>query len=146
MSLNGNAYNNTAYLNTANSGDVLTQAAGHTISGYGQINASLDQSGAGQRQRQRPDAFPADEPNDHNAATMEATNGGVLNISTTVNNAGGTILADGGNVQFNGSAVVGGTLTSTGTSNLSVIGSDNILSGVTLSNGSRSTSPPTARS
>ena len=129
-----NNWGSSAQLNTSNS-DVLTQAAGHTISGYGQINAALTNQGLVNANVNGQTLSLATNPMT-NAATMEATNGGVLSVETTVNNAGGTILADGGNVQFNGNAVVvGGTLTSTGTSYLSATGSSN-MSAVTLSNGS----------
>ena len=136
LSGTGSVSLNAGYLNTVNFGDVLTQAAGHTISGYGQINAALNNQGLVNANVNGQTLSLATNPMT-NAATMEATNGGVLSISTTVNNAGGTILASGGgNVQlFNGSAIVGGTLTSTGTSNLSATGSSN-MSAVTLSNGS----------
>jgi hypothetical protein len=49
-----------------------------------------------------------------NAGVLEATNGGALNISNTINNSGGTMSTDSGNgsvVQlFNGSNIQGGTL------------------------------------
>ena len=113
-----------AQLNTSDGG-VLTQAAGHTISGYGTINAALINQGLvnanvnGQTLSLATNAMT-------NAGTMEATNGGVLNVETTVNNAGGH--DPGGRRQRpvqRRALVVGGTLTSTGTSYFSRDGSSN---------------------
>ncbi len=125
-----------AQLNTSNSG-VLTQAAGHTISGLGTINAALINQGLvnadinGQTLFLMTDAMSS-------SGTMEAINGGLLNVGTiTISNSGGTILASGGNVLLVNSTIVGGTLTSTGTSNLSTTSGGASLSGVTLSAGSQ---------
>ena len=121
-------------LNTSNGG-MLTQAAGHTISGWGTINAALNNQGLvnansnGNGFTCRPTRWPT-------PATMEATGGGTLIISTiTVNNAGGTILASGGNVQIwrhgrRRHAHQHGHV------DLSLYSGGGTLSGVTLSNGS----------
>ena len=101
-----------AQLNTSNGG-TLTQAAGHTISGEGTINAVLINQGQ-----------------------VEA-NLGTLSLASTIANAGGTILASGGNVQIvSGATISGGTLASMGTSNLALSSGSATLSGITLSGGS----------
>ncbi len=126
------------YLGTGNSG-VLTQAAGSTISGQGTINATLINKGLVNANVNGQTLTLAGSTMT-NLATMEGSGGGLLTIENTINNAGGTILASGGSVQINGGMVLGGTLTSTGTSNLSFNnnnGSGGTLSGVTLSNGSQ---------
>ena len=122
-----------AYLNTSNNG-VLTQAATHTINGQGTIYAALTNQGLVNANVNGGTLYLDGAIT--NAATMEATGGGVLGVNTTVNNANGTILASGGNVQINGGTVVGGTLTSTGSSYFSSNDSGN-LNGVTLSTGSQ---------
>ena len=101
-----------AQLNTSNGG-TLTQAAGHAISGEGTINAVLINQG------------------------LVEANLGTLSLTSTITNAGGTILASGGNVQIvSGAMIGGGTLASTGTSNLSLSSGSATLSGITLSGGS----------
>ena len=99
VTMYGNWAGELCAVGTSNGG-MLTQAAGHTISGWGTINAALDQSGPSQCQLNGETLYLATNAMT-NAATMEATDGGTLNISRiTVNNAGGTILASGGNVQI----------------------------------------------
>ena len=93
----------------------LTQATGHTISGAGRdfedvfvnqglINANVpgDTLGTNGASSQLT-----------NAGIMEATNGGILLLSSPINNAGGTILASGGTVEMTASVkqLSGGTLT-----------------------------------
>jgi fibronectin-binding autotransporter adhesin len=122
-----------AQLNTSNSG-VLTQAAGHTISGYGEINAALINQGTVNANVNGQTLFLLTNSM-ANSGTMEATSGGLLNIETAVNNAGATILASGGNVQITGSSIAGGTLTSAGSSSFAAF-SGAALNGVTISNSS----------
>ena len=56
---------------------MLTQAAGHTISGCGQINAALTNQGlVNANVNGQTLSLPTNPMT--NAATMEATNGGVL--------------------------------------------------------------------
>ena len=135
--------NASSLLSTSNSG-VLTQATGHTINGQGTISAALINQGlvdanvGGKTLSLATNAMA-------NASTLEATGGGLLGISTTVNNAGGILLASGGTVDVNsGGAITGGTLTSTGTSYFQATNSTGIsLSGVTISNGSQFNIPVT---
>jgi len=80
-----------------------------------------------------------------NTNVLTATNGGTLEINTTVNNAGGTILGGGGTVVISNGDVQGGTLTTTpggaiesGTS-ATLDGSTN--GPITISTGSTYTAP-----
>ena len=79
-----------------------------------------------------------------NAGLLEASGSGVLQLQTTVNNAGGNITANGGTVQLFGT-VEGGTLNTTAGGTLETVGSavlDGSTNGaVTLSKGSTYTSP-----
>ena len=121
-------------INTSNGG-VLTQVAGHTIGGWGDINAALiNQSLVNANSNGNTLYLQSNAMT--NAGTMEATNGGVLSVNTTVNNTDSTILAAGGNVQINGGTIVGGTLSSSGSSGLLAMGAAG-LSGVTISSGSQ---------
>ena len=76
-----------------------------------------------------------------NQGLMEATGGGILNISSgPVNNAGGNITADGGSVVIQSSAIQGGTLTAKNGGTLSTLGSSFLdgtvgASGITVSAG-----------
>ncbi|MBN2580571.1 MAG: PEP-CTERM sorting domain-containing protein [Pirellulales bacterium] len=78
--------------------------------------------------------YDSDKSND---GTLEATNGGTLQIyGIDIDNTGCVILADGGIVSTDYAAIIGGTLTSTGTSYFSGNG-PTTLSGVTLSTNSQ---------
>ena len=72
-----------------------------------------------------------------NSGLLEATGGGALSITTSVNNTGGDITADGATVAISNSAVItGGTLNTSGGGTLeSVVGTE-VLNGVTISSGS----------
>ena len=75
-----------------------------------------------------------------NSGLLEATNGGVLAINTTVNNSGGNITASGGTVELVNADVEGGTLSTVKGGTLETVGSS-ILDGstegaLTLSKGS----------
>ncbi len=115
LSGTGSVVLNSGQLNTSNSG-TLTQAAGHTISGYGTITATLVNQGL-VNANLNGETLTLFVPNwpVTNLGTMEATNGGTLYIASTT--------------------VSGGTLTSTGTSSIATNGAT--LSGVTFSNGSQ---------
>jgi len=95
------------------SGFSVTQSAGHTIAGYGQIEAGLINDGL----------VSADVPNQSivltldqkvNNATMQAVNAGVLNFGpfTLDQGAGGELVADGTDslLNFSGTSVTGGTI------------------------------------
>ena len=71
-----------AQLNTLGGSDVLIQAAGHTISGFGQINAGLINQGL-VNANVHGDALSLATRRNDNSALMEATAGGVLSVSAT---------------------------------------------------------------
>ncbi len=113
----------------------LTQDAGHTISGAGQIsvdaftnNGVVDANSSGNTLRLISGAFT-------NTNLMEGTGGGTLQLNSTFTNTGGTIEANGGTVLLNGGTVTGGTLTSVSGSEIDEENSTNLV-GVTLSIGS----------
>ena len=118
----------------SNSSGTLTQAAGHTICGFGLLNAAFLNDGlvnansSGQGLTVQTSAMT-------NNSTMEATAGGVLNVTTSINNASGLLLASGGNITTNGATITGGTLTSTGSSYIEA-DSAATLAGVLLSGSS----------
>ena len=98
----------------------LTQAAGHTIDGYGQVNALLVNSGTVNADVTSQSLTVAGYGVTNNA-TMQATNGGTLYINgtTVAQGAGGVIQATGNSggaspvashVTINGATVSGGTL------------------------------------
>jgi len=74
-----------------------------------------------------------------NAGVLEATGGGVLQISSNVANAGGAITANNSTVNV-GAAVTGGQLSTSGTGVLETSGSA-ALTNVTITSGSTYTSP-----
>ncbi|HEX6505803.1 MAG TPA: hypothetical protein VF011_21380 [Terriglobales bacterium] len=134
--------NNSQNAIDGNSGALLTnkstiQGAGQigphfTLANQGIINANV--SGAALLVNQQANAI------DTNTATMEATNGGILQLATggssSINNAGGTIKAvgTGSQVQLSGqgTTISGGTLTtSSGGSIVVPAGTGVTLSGVT---------------
>jgi fibronectin-binding autotransporter adhesin len=113
--LNANAGNlDTAYLYFNGGGEVLSQAAGHTIRGTGNIYVSLANAGT-------VDANVAGrtlamlQTNKSNSNLMTATNGGVLvvnGIGLTQTGAG-RLEANGGTVRIFGSTIAGGAVLST---------------------------------
>lgn len=116
----------------------LTQGAGHTISGTGQINVktftnngTVNANSNGNTLLIQSNSQPYTNNN-----LLEATNSGTLQeTSTTVNNgANGTIEANGGTVLLNGGTISGGTLTSISGSEIDEQSSTNLV-GVTLSTG-----------
>ena len=103
-------------------GSTLTQAAGHTIrygdsaSGEGQIEVALVNHGvvSADYSGKTISLRSATKTND---GTMEATNGGRLEIWCPVTQtAAGVIAANGGNVGLRGGSITGGSLRSTGAS------------------------------
>jgi hypothetical protein len=107
------------------SGYTVTQNAGHTLHGTGMVTLPLTNHGlvsadvSGQ-----PLTLTGVTIND---ATFQATGGGTLVLSNnTLNNTGGSLKASGGNIQFTGEAVSGGTLSRTGTSVFQVTGNSTL--------------------
>ncbi len=109
--LNAISGNGHAQVNTGD-GFTLTHAAGHTIRGVGQINASIINDGTinADRSDRELELTTRDKTNN---ATMMASDGGILWIEgvTVAQGPGGRIIADAGTVRLNnGAAIVGGTL------------------------------------
>jgi len=97
-------------------GYALTQRAGHTIRGFGGITAPLVNYGT--VDADRPGGFiRLSATGKTNNGLFRASNGGLLHTSSvTIENAGGTILADGGDVLFQDGYINGGTIDRTGSS------------------------------
>ena len=77
-----------------------------------------------------------------NTGTLEATGGGVLNISGAVTNkTGGVVTANGGTVNVIGK-ISGGTLNTSNSGVMESSGASTVLSGVTISSGSTYTAGP----
>jgi len=119
-----------AQLNT-DPGILLTNAPDHTLSGCGEVNASLANAGlvdanvSGQLLVLKTNAKS-------NSGTMKATGGGWLAIQgiTITQSGAGQILADGGEVLLaDGATIVGGTLN--GHSAITNLGGTNTLTDVT---------------
>jgi len=104
----------------SDTGNTLTNAAGHTI------NYGLDRSGEGRVEVALINNGMLDSGTPHytiglsaaaktNNGVMQATNSGFLDIFTTINQGpGGSILADGGTVRLRGGGIFGGTVDSGG--------------------------------
>jgi hypothetical protein len=106
----------------------MTHTAGHTIHGNGQINGTWDSGylvNHGLIMADTPgkvlylmDGGPSASTND---GTLKAVNGGTLQVRARLDNTGGRILADGGDVQLHGARISGGTLAASGTSRFQII-------------------------
>ncbi len=123
----------------------LTQALGHTIQGYGQINATLINNSTVNANVNNQTLF-VESPAVTNTSLMEATSGGVLQFDNAVpvNNVGGNITANGGGVTLaNGTSITGGTINAVSPNVISIATFNNTagysanLNGVTLSAGTQ---------
>jgi autotransporter-associated beta strand protein len=125
-------YVNPSTLPTLGITGTLTLSASQTVSGAGKIsgnyllNQGLINANAPGQTLSTPSMSGI-----INSGIMEATNGGILLLSSPVNNSG-TILSSGGSVQVSGAIITGGTLTTTSLSQVQLLNSSG-LSGVTLS-------------
>ena len=108
----------------SDSGAALTNAAGHTIRyGKGAILVGLTNEGIVDADR-TGDAILLQDAAKINNAAMQATNGGYLDIYTTVDQGtAGVITADGGTVRLRGGRITGGTLDSTSGSKFETVNS-----------------------
>ena len=117
-------------------GDTLTNK--ETITGFGTIgnghifvtnNATIDANVSGTTLTVNPNGSAAST----NTKTMEATNGGTLQLlGASWTNTGGTISAGtGSSVVLNGTTITGGTLTTAGTGTMTSVNST--LNGLTNS-------------
>ena len=134
--------------NSANVGDAnfhdgssssLTQDAGHTISGTGEINVNTFTNNGTVNANSSGNTLllQTNSAAWSNNSLLEATNKGTLEeYSTTINQGtNGTISANGGTVLLNGGTIAGGTLTSATGSEIDEQG-NTTLGGVTISSGS----------
>jgi hypothetical protein len=90
----------------------LTQVAGHSILGEGQINATLTNNGTVNADISGQTLY-LQGPTLTNTKLLESTNGSNLqfDLATVVNNTGGNITANGGTVSFvNGATITGGII------------------------------------
>ena len=111
----------------------LTQDAGHSIVGVGEINAALTNSGTVDANI-NGQIMSLQNSNMTNDSVFEATAGGTLNISgiTVTQNASGSISAAGGTVNLTGGTTIsGGTLSSNSGSAIFNTGGTNTLDSLT---------------
>ncbi len=117
----------------------IINSAGHTFRGKGQIITAFINNGLVSADSSGNTLLLTGGIQTNNA-TLEATGGGNLRITTVVNNASGSIDADGGTVQLaaatiNGGSVTGGQVDVTGTSTFSGVTNSatvDVVSGVNL--------------
>ena len=111
-----------------NSG-TLTQAAGHTIHGVGNVTALLANAGLVQADAGSSQALVLSTNNKTNTGAMKSVGGSVLRISgiNVDNTGGGVISAEGGTVELVGAAsVTAGSFTRTGSSIVEIKGVSNL--------------------
>jgi hypothetical protein len=130
----GNGDNDSAYLTYGTASDVLTNAAGHSITGYGRIYSQLVNNGAVNADVAGKGIFMRDRPKTNNG-TMTASNGGVLqfnSVTVTGNPAAQIISTDAASpVQMVNATMTGGGFTTSGTGLFQYFGS-NSLSNLTV--------------
>ncbi|QYU69788.1 hypothetical protein J4558_06570 [Leptolyngbya sp. 15MV] len=137
----GNGDNDTAYLTYGTVNDVLTNAAGHSIRGYGRIYANLVNNGTIVADNTPNASGPAskglffiDRPKINNG-TITATNGGFVQfrgITVTGNPSAQIISTDAASpVQMVNATMTGGGFTTSGTGVFQYFGS-NTLSNLTV--------------
>ncbi len=97
---------------TTSAGQTLTQRPGHTIHGRGNISAALINQAIVRSDFGSNQVLRLTSNDQVNTGTLTATNGARMEIETiTINNAGGSLTADGGEINLElGATVVGGTL------------------------------------
>ncbi|HUB23961.1 MAG TPA: hypothetical protein VL992_00930, partial [Tepidisphaeraceae bacterium] len=123
----------------------LTQAAGHTISGYGEINATLVNYGL-VNENVSNQTLLIYSPSVTNNAIMESTAGTLrFDNGTQVNNAGGQIIGNGGNIFLTDGATISGGQLTAGTANVVQVAGNESTAGfaATLAGGLTITSATT---
>lgn len=117
-------------------GLTLTQNAGHTIAGYGQIEAALVNGGMVQADVTGQELLLIFNDKSNNA-TMRAISGAILDLSsiTLTQSGAGLLTADGAGsrVDLNGTTVIGGELSATGGATIELLSAT--LDGINLSQG-----------
>jgi hypothetical protein len=107
----------------------LTQAAGHTIQGYGQINAALINNGT-VNANANGQSLTLQTSNTTNNSLMEATGGGTLGVSgiNLTQGAGGLITAGANSaVALSNANITGGTLSTTGNGYFTIAGTSTLI-------------------
>jgi hypothetical protein len=101
----------------------LSQSAGNTISGFGEINAALTNNGVVNANFNGQTLF-LQTNNMTNNLTFEATGGGILSIDsiTVTQGAAGTIASNSSPVVLSGVTIIGGSLAGSGTGSFTVTG------------------------
>ena len=118
---NGTIRLDPGYIDSTN-GSTLTNAAGHTIQGYGEILNAITNNGSILANSSNRPLILRDTANN---SVINATSGGFLDIRTTINQSpSGSISAgDASAVRlYGGSAISGGTLSSSGTGSFAITG------------------------
>jgi hypothetical protein len=120
---------------TTKAGVTLTQSAGHTISGVGEIDAALTNNGT-VNANNYGNTLVLQTYNMSNNGLFEATGNGTLSIGTITitQGTGGQIVANGGSVSINGTSIIGGTLNNSSGSPFSLTSAN--LTNVTVATGS----------
>ena len=122
--MNANAANiDTAYFYWNGGGESLTNGAGHTIRGTGNIYTVFNNLGTVNADRTGLILNFRNQPKS-NSGTMTATNGGLLRFDgvSITQTATGILLANGGTVLLNSATQTGGTLTATAGSQVQASG------------------------
>jgi len=113
--LNANGGNlDTAYINSSSTASVYTNGTGHTIRGQGRLYGVMVNDGTVNADvANRPIEVLANPTTNH--STFTATNGGVLQFSSTsVDNTSATISSVGGTVNFTNMGLTGGQVNISG--------------------------------
>ena len=119
--INGN--NSGDRIETQN-GSILIQEIGHTIRGEGAVTANMINNGLILADDAAGGLFELRTEDKTNNGIIQASNDGIMRIGDiTIDNTNGLIVADGGNVQLSNLAtIIGGQLTSIGSSEITGIG------------------------
>ncbi len=131
---------NSSNIGVSSAGLTLVNGTGHTIQGSGQIGGdpSFALNNQGIINANQTAGLTVAAGSITNGGTMEATAGGLIIGSDTINNAGGTILANGGTVTLAGpfsalaQVVTGGAVNVINSGTLLATGTATSMQGVTL--------------
>jgi fibronectin-binding autotransporter adhesin len=133
--------NQNAVVNSVGAIRRLTNSADHTVRGSMQLggtNTLLTNHGL--IEATDPDGMTIDlvgsTASNFNFGTLRAAPGATLTlVGTELDNAGGTILADGGTVDINSSTIINGVFDSTGAGALRLVGGSTNLSSISVDDG-----------
>lgn len=132
----GNGDNTSAFISYAAAGNVLTLGSGQTLSGYGRVYANIVNHGVIEANVAGKGIFLVDQPKT-NSGAITARNGGVVQIRSTgltQSPEGVVTTSNAGQIQLNSATLTGGTVATTASGPLVVLGASTIndaeLSGV----------------